>query len=301
MASNSTSNVLAVVIVGAVVLFLGITSYDAFNDRRAPAAAKPPEVMVNVVASADLDNAVDAITSSRPRNGSQRSEASSPAPQRFASDAATPRPTASDDRSPRADPANSANDAADERAKEPVTTAPPVVDAPVVIAPASWSGVRKGAAAYGRPNTAICEDGLKRGLVIEMPSTEAITLNDGSELPVGSGLRVRVGDVRLGNGDDPTVARFELASVQWGGAWQTVNATAYRIPFARRRSVGSSALKGAAIGAAAGTVVSLVFKTDLAPSILVGAAAGAMIGAGTAGSSNIPCIDPSQTKLGFTF
>jgi hypothetical protein len=137
--------------------------------------------------------------------------------------------------------------------------------------------------------------------MLEMPSTEPIMLNDGSELPVGSGLRVRVSDVRLGNGGDPTVARFELASVQWGGAWQTVNASAYRIPFERKRSVGSSALKGAAIGAAAGTVVSLVFKTDLAPSILVGAAAGAVIGAGTAGSSTIPCIDPSQTKLGFTF
>lgn len=136
---------------------------------------------------------------------------------------------------------------------------------------------------------------------MEMPSTEPVLLNDGTELPTGSALRVRVGELRLGNGEDPTIARFELAGVQWGGAWQTVNATAYRIPFERKRSVGSSALKGAAIGAAAGTVVSFVFKTELAPSILVGAAAGAMIGAGTAGSSTIPCIDPAQTKLGFTF
>lgn len=174
---------------------------------------------------------------------------------------------------------------------------------PTITPPiASWPGIARGASIYGRPTGAICEDGLRRGVTFDMNAVEpALALADGRELPPGTRLRVRVGDVRLGNGDDPSIARFELAAVEWNGQWQPVTAAAYRVPFERRRSVGASALKGAAIGAAAGTIVSLVFKTDLAPSLLIGAAAGAAIGASTAGASQLSCIDPAQTKLGFEF
>lgn len=173
---------------------------------------------------------------------------------------------------------------------------------PELPSKSAWPGAARGASIYGRPTGAICEDGLRRGVTFDMNAVEPIpTLADGRALPPGTKLRVRVGDVRLGNGDDPSIARFELAAVEWNGQWQPVTAAAYRVPFERRRSVGASALKGAAIGAAAGTIVSLVFKTDLAPSLLIGAAAGAAIGASTAGASQLSCIDPAQTKLGFEF
>ena len=183
-----------------------------------------------------------------------------------------------------------------------IETQPPPPPPPPPPAAPTWPGVASGAVLRAQPAGAVCEDGLRSGLLLDMPSQEPLALADGSALPVGTPVRVRVASVQKASGSDPTVARLQLQSVQWNGSWQVVNAGAYRIPFERKRSVGSSALKGTAIGAAGGAVVSIVFKTDLAQSVLVGAAAGTAIGAATAGgTTTVPCIDPTATAFGFQF
>jgi len=153
-----------------------------------------------------------------------------------------------------------------------------------------------------QPALAICEDDLKSGKVFEMPLVEPFTLKDGTALPVGTPIQIKVASVQKASGSDPTIARLQLESVRWNDTWQTVNAGAYRIPFERKRSVGSNALRGTAIGAAGGALVSIVFKQDLKQSVLIGAAAGAVVGAASgAGSTNLACIDPANTTFGFAF
>lgn len=298
------------VIIGIAVLAGGAVLVTMFREPRQAGATKEktPEtnVVVNVAAGAEASAAAGAVATQRFRQeiaarGEDR-EGPAEAPSRA--------PLVAADAPVRS--AVQASSAEPERRSPAQTVSPPMAGgneaAAVVPTPespaaiAAWPGIARGASIYGRPTGAICEDGLRRGVTFDMNAVEpALALADGRELPPGTRLRVRVGDVRLGNGDDPSIARFELAAVEWNGQWQPVTAAAYRVPFERRRSVGASALKGAAIGAAAGTIVSLVFKTDLAPSLLIGAAAGAAIGASTAGASQLSCIDPAQTKLGFEF
>jgi hypothetical protein len=142
----------------------------------------------------------------------------------------------------------------------------------------------------------ICEEASRVGDPVHMQLASALTLSDGTTIPVGASVTGKITAKRL-NGSLPPLIELEASALSVGDRTMPIETNPFSFYMQRPSNFGSIA-KGAVIGGAAGAVVGLILRSNVAWAAGIGAA----VGGGAVAvktSHDQACVSSNDTRFAF--
>jgi hypothetical protein len=170
----------------------------------------------------------------------------------------------------------------------------PAAPAPVPPAPAAVT-LDARAKIEAQLTSEICEEASRVGDAVQMQLATALTLSDGTTVPVGSTVTGKISNKTM---SQPPLIEIEANALSFDGKLMPIVTNPFSF-YMQRPSIVGGVVKGAVIGAAAGAAVGFLLRQNVVRAAGVGAVLGGGAGAAV-GAHAQACVSSKDTHFAFT-